>query len=219
MITEETRAKLVRSHLGHRHTEETKRKISEHSPKRGHPELNPFYGKHLSEEHRKNISISLKGKTNSGQFKKGMISWNSGTKGIVKANSGTFKVGHWKGRKLTREEIRKKLAPRPMSSLETKMLGIIEKNNLPFKFTGNGEFFIERKNPDFVNINGQKIAIEVYYKRHKEMFRGGLEDWKRERDEIFKKYGWKLLFFAETELTEDYVLSILGEGLTDDLAH
>lgn len=217
----ETKEKLRISHFGFKVSEETKKKISEHSPHKGHPELSPFYGKHLSEEHKKNISIALKGKTNSGQFKKGMTSWLYGTKGIAKANSGTFKPGHWKGKKLTKEEIRKKLAPRKMSSFEIRMQKIIDKNGLPYKFVGNGEFFIERKNPDFVNINGQKIAIEVYYKRHKEIFRGNVDEWKSERSKIFNKYGWKLLFFDETQINENYVLNILkyGDGLTDDIVN
>jgi len=32
--------------------------------------------------------------SNSGQFQKGCIAWNKGTKGVMKPNSGTFKKGH-----------------------------------------------------------------------------------------------------------------------------
>lgn len=54
----ETIEKLRLSHLGHHHTEESKQKIREHSPHLGHPELSPFYGKHLSKEHRENMDGS-----------------------------------------------------------------------------------------------------------------------------------------------------------------
>ena len=98
-----------------------------------------------------------------------------------------------------------------MSSLEKKFNDIIIKYGLPYVFVGNGKFFIERKNPDFVNCNGEKIAIEVYCRRHKEIFAGGLENWKSERERIFLKYGWKIMFFDETFKEED-ILNRLGGG-------
>lgn len=108
-----------------------------------------------------------------------------------------------KGKKLTKEHIKNCLKRRPMSSLELKFQNIILKNNLPYKFVGNGNFFIERKNPDFINTNGEKIAVEIYARRHKELFRGGIEQWKKEREEIFLRYGWKILFFDETQINDD----------------
>lgn len=93
------------------------------------------------------------------------------------------------------------------------MLKIIENFGLPYKFVGNGQFFIERKCPDFINCNGEKIAIEVYYKKHKEKFRNGLERWKDERQKIFNKYGWKILFFDETQVKDCFVLNKLNRGV------
>ena len=77
---------------------------------------------------------------------------------------------------------------------------------------GNGEIIVARKVPDFVNSDGEKVAIEVYYRRHKELFRGGLEVWKAERAKIFTKEGWKIIFFDETEVTLDKVLNKLPGG-------
>jgi len=108
------------------------------------------------------------------------------------------------------EEIRKCLRRRTPSSLEWKMINIIQKLNLPYKFIGNGQFFIEKFNPDFIEYNGKKIAIEVFYRRHKEQFRKGLEKWKQERQETFNKYGWKIIFFNETEVNERNILIKLG---------
>ena len=49
-----------KNHLGHKHSEETKKKWSEDRKGKNHI----FYGKHLSEEHRKRISESLRGEKN-----------------------------------------------------------------------------------------------------------------------------------------------------------
>lgn len=111
-----------------------------------------------------------------------------------------------KGKKLTKEHIKKSLRRRTSSSLELKMIEIIEKYGLPYKFVGNGKFFIERKNPDFINVNGEKIALEVFYRKHKEIFSKGLEKWKEEREKIFNEYGWKLMFFNELEVNEENVI-------------
>ncbi len=115
----------------------------------------------------------------------------------------------------TKEVIRKVLRRRPMSSLEIKFQGFIDKYKLPYKFVGNGEFFIERKNPDFVNINGEKKAIEVYARKHKEKMRNTtIENWKKERSDIFGKYGWEVIYFDEVELTEENVLKTLKGGIS-----
>lgn len=122
---------------------------------------------------------------------------------------------HIKDRPWLREpEIMKKALRRhPISSLEIKFQEIIDKHQLPYKYVGNGKFFIERKNPDFVNINGEKKAIEVYARKHKEKMRNiSIEEWKRERQNIFSKYGWEIIFFDEVQLNESNVLAILKGG-------
>lgn len=118
-----------------------------------------------------------------------------------------------KGQRRTKEEIRECLKRRPMSKLEVKVQRIIDKYGLPYKFVGNGDFFIERINPDFINTNGEKKAVEVYWRRHKEQFRGGgVEKWERDRKTILNKYGWQIIFIEGTALTESVVLSSLRGG-------
>lgn len=113
----------------------------------------------------------------------------------------------------TPEAIKKALRRRLPSSLEAKFQNIIDKYQLPYKFVGNGKFFIEGKNPDFININGEKKAIEVYARRHKESLRNlSIEKWKKVRQAIFAKYGWEVIFFNEVELTESNVLTVLKGG-------
>lgn len=120
----------------------------------------------------------------------------------------------WDNPKTRASLIQKVLTRKEMSSLEKKFNDILIKYNLPYKYVGNFAFFIERKCPDFININGQKIAIEVYYRKHKlnmgQSRNRTIEDWKKERTSIFNKYGWQLLFFDEIEVNENNVLKILG---------
>jgi len=144
-------------------------------------------GQEVSLEERKKRSVALKGK-------------------YVGKN-------HWAyGKKLTPEHIRNCLRRRGKSSLEEKFELIINKLELPYKFVGNGEFIIAGKNPDFINTNGQKIAVEVYYKRHKEQFRDGVDSWKQERQELFNQYGWQIEFFDALEVNDDIILGRLGGG-------
>lgn len=115
-----------------------------------------------------------------------------------------------RGRVLTREHVRRSLQRRPMSSLEEKFNRIVESAKLPFRFVGNGEVFIGRKNPDFVASDGRRIAVEVFYRRHKDQFRGGVDVWKAEREAEFGKNGWRVLFFDETQVQAERVEIALG---------
>lgn len=127
---------------------------------------------------------------------------------------------YWKGKKFTKEHIKKILHKRKMSSLEIKFNNIVIELNLPYKFVGNGKFFIERKNPDFINTNGEKIAIEVFYRKHKCIFYDRkinkkidysmLEKWKKSRTEIFERNGWKIIFLDETQVNKEYIRGISG---------
>lgn len=117
------------------------------------------------------------------------------------------------GRKQTKEHIRRSLYRRPMSSLEIRVNDTILKNNLPYKFVGNGQFFIERKNPDFINTKGKKIAIEVYCRLQKEKIRGvSVEKWKNDRSSLFAKYGWKIIFIEDYQTNNECDIINLMKG-------
>ena len=105
------------------------------------------------------------------------------------------------------------------TSLEQHFIALIQKHNLPYKYVGNGNFWIEHKNPDFVNINGEKICIEVRNKDTTYL-------WDKVTPQIYEqnlihhyqKYGWKcLVLFAKRtskrnwqfELSNNELISIL----------
>jgi len=139
------------------------------------------------------------------EFKKGHI---PAQKGKTKkdypnlANSGT--------RFFTKEHLRKILLRRIPNSLEKLFQKIIDENNLPYKYVGDGAFTIENYNPDFINTNGEKIAIEVYARYYKLKRNKTIEEWKDKRSNKFKEYGWNILYFNEDEVKEDNVLEVLG---------
>jgi very-short-patch-repair endonuclease len=179
-----TRKKLSESNKGKhffKHTLETRKKMS--LSRMGHP---------TSKETRKKLSIA----------NKGHIPWLKGKFGIIHSP--------FKGVKRSRDIVKRMLRRRKMSSLEIKFNEIVKKNKLPYKFVGNGKFFIENKNPDFINTNGEKIAIEVFHTKHKEQFRvGGVEEWKREREKLFNKYGWKIIYFNQVQINEENILNTI----------
>ena len=115
-----------------------------------------------------------------------------------------------KGKKLTAEHIRKVLTRRTPTSLEMKFKKIIEKHGLPYRFVGDGSFMIGRKNPDFINVNGEKIAVEVYARYYKLRHSDTVQAWKEEREKVSREYGWTAIFFDETQVNEGNILSQLG---------
>ena len=164
---------------------------------------------------------------NSGQFKKGIAPWNKRLKGYLKGRKITWgdKISKaLKGRKQSQELIEKRrqaiwgkeryemqvkailkgLMKRP-TSLEKQMMSIIKKYNLPYKYTGDGSFLVGHKNPDFVNINGEKKLIEVANLQHHD------QNYSRERSNYFKKWGWKSYIFRTDKLDEEEILEKIEE--------
>ena len=184
----------------------------------------------LSKETRDKISMSLMGNKrrlgtkHSAETRRKMSLSSLGVKkspqhraNISKAKTGVPtgfvpRTAFKKGRIPTKEQIRACLKKRPMSGLETRVKRVIDEYRLPYKFVGNGGFFIGRKNPDFINTN-EKKAVEVYWNRHKQQFaKGGLEGWKNERVRVFERYGWQPLFLEGTGLTKEKIVNVLKGG-------
>jgi len=108
---------------------------------------------------------------------------------------------------LRRKQLSKMMAGyrnRP-TSLEKIFIALCVKHNLPFRYVGNGEVWIVRKNPDFININGKKQLVEIlgnYW--HKEID-------VQELIKHYSKYGFECITIWEDELKdENLVLEKIG---------
>lgn len=94
---------------------------------------------------------------------------------------------------------------------ELKVLQIIEDNQFPFKYVGDGEVVIGRKCPDFINIDGKKQIIELFgdYWHKKQN--------PQDRIDLFAKYGFSTLVLWEHELKNpNAVLTKLKEFINAD---
>jgi hypothetical protein len=167
-----------------------------------------------------------KGQHNSPQteFKKGYIPWNKGKECpsiignknpmnnlIVREK---YRKKYWNDKDWEEKRIKaslKGLLKRP-TKLEQTFMKFIQKYNLPYRYVGDGSFLIGFKNPDFVNVNGKKICIEVANTIHHS------KDYEKQRIGYFAKWGWKcLVFFVEREndiwnLEEQDILNQIRKG-------
>jgi len=142
-------------------------------------------------------------------YGKSLTPWNKGMVGVIKKSELAKEKmrAYWENKEWREKQIERMLAglfKRP-TSLEQQMIDIIKKNNLPYKYVGDGSFIIGYKNPDFVNINGEKKLIEVANLQHHS------EDYPIKRAKYFSKYGWKSYIFRTKELDENIVLKTLKE--------
>ncbi len=199
-LSEEHKKKLSIAGRGRKCSEETRRKISKTEKGKKCPPL--------SEEHKKKISIANIGKKCSEETKKKISEANKGRVVLQKTKrkiSISSKVG------MTKDLIRKRLCRRTPTTLEEKFQKIIDKYDLPYKYVGDGSFILGHFNPDFININNEKIAIEVYARYYKLRNNKSINQWKEERSKIFRKYGWEIIYFNELEVNDLHILEVLNK--------
>lgn len=129
---------------------------------------------------------------------------NTGRKILEKIwkNNGKESAKRWAKKTIKQKEqwiieMRKAQEVRPTNP-EKIMREIIFKNNLPYRYTGDGKFWITNINPDFVNTNGQKIVIEVFGNYWHNLLNIKIMD--RKKKKILKKWGWKRIIIWEKEL-------------------
>jgi len=101
---------------------------------------------------------------------------------------------------LVKEKICKQLKSRNITGLERKVISIIKKYDLDFKYVGDGSFVLHGFNPDFINVNGKKQIIEVFYEYFKEKQYGSLDRYKKQRYAIYRGYGFDTLFIGHLDL-------------------
>ena len=138
----------------------------------------------------------------------------------TKSEAQEGKKNHQYGKKLTEEQKRKwRRQQTHRTKPELIFDEICKKNNLPFKYTGDGSFWIHNINPDFVEVNGKKIAVEIFGDYwHSPLLNKNLREDATliYRKKTLKKYGWKLIVFWQTDLlrkdAEQFVLSNLNPG-------
>lgn len=185
--TEETRRKISISKLGKHPSLEARQKMSKiGKAKFADPRNCPMYGKHLSEDSKKRMSKAHLGKTFSRETKQRM----SNARKLL-----------WQSPEYRAKIVPACLKSRRPTDLEQRLINIIIKYGLPYKYTGDGSFIIGRLNPDFVNVNGEKIAIEVFGGHWHQNKKGPLRT-EEGRRAILKEYGWKLIVIWGDELKQ-----------------
>ena len=86
---------------------------------------------------------------------------------------------------------------------EKKLIRLIRDNKLPYKYTGDFNFWVGGKNPDFVNCNGQKKIIELFGEWWH--FNKKNIPWKQTEfgtKAIYSQYGFKTLIIWDSELKD-----------------
>lgn len=99
------------------------------------------------------------------------------------------------------------------SAPEKQLQALISKHSLEYRYTGDGKFWIDSFNPDFVNCNGKKVLIEVHgdywHKRPEAIMRDS------RRSKIFASYGWREVVIWASELnalTEAQIIARIQEA-------
>ncbi|MCD6148534.1 helix-turn-helix domain-containing protein [bacterium] len=112
---------------------------------------------------------------------------------------------------------------------ERVFITMCDKYNLPFKYVGNGAFWIgnetEHLNPDFIATNNTKVVIEIFG----DFWDSPLFNRKIKRNHVltyrkafYKKWKWKCVFIWESDLlredAEQFVLELLKRELGESFA-
>jgi len=193
---------------GWKHSPETLRKIG--LALTGHPST--LKGKRLPEAWRQHISEGRKGMMFSDSHRENIRkarakqSFTPETRHKLSISLKRRSVeGRWvppfKGKKIpVHLKIRwAKLAAKAISirptSLEQIIIDVIKENHLPFKYTGDGKFFIGSRNPDFIDTMGRKICVEARPKKTCPIWNScSWQEYKQKKVTNYKKYKWKCLF-------------------------
>jgi very-short-patch-repair endonuclease len=157
---------------------------------------NSFFGRHHSEEARRKNREAKCGKNNPNYGKH--LSEETRRKMSEARKYQTFPTHHTKPEMIWQEIV-------------------MEKHNLPFKYTGDGSFWVGGSpaiNPDFIHLT-KKIAVEIFSYWHDPLRRNGKVRYAgtyEGRKKILKKYGWKMIVFWQDDLErEDAEVFVLSE--------
>lgn len=174
-----------RARRGYRHSQEARRKMSR-----------ALTGRKFSKEHVENWKRAY----NSGGYKPTLET----RKKIGEASRRLWRTKNYRD-KVVSNTLRS-LHQRP-TSLEKKMIDFIQKHSLSYLYCGNGSLVIGGKCPDFFNVDGKKVVIEVSSKTNKRMYGIEPQIYEKERINHFRKYGFKTLVIWAEELDNESSLS------------
>jgi len=171
---------LSKSHMGKSPSEETRLKMSDARRGSNHP----LFGKPRSKETRKRLALANIGKkaTEETKLKMRAVVRDEKFKAMVSETS----KKRWANPEYAKR-VMKKIHAKP-NNVELRIKDILETLfSTEWKYVGSGEVWIGGKNPDFINVNGQKKIIEFFGHRWH-----GPED-EETRRAHFKQYGFETL--------------------------
>ncbi len=229
----ETRSKISLALLGRKHTLETRNRMSssrlgennhmfgkagKEAPMYGRKgSLSPRYGTVQSTSTKNKISAAIKGENHPLYGKHHTTETKNR---ISKSNTGKYRTEKLK-RKLSRiftkrwkdpnfqKKVQNSCNLKPNKS-EQKLGALLKELTFgDYKYVGDFQFFLGGRNPDFMNVNGQKKLIELYgdYWHNKQKF--PKKHSPLERIKHFSKYGFDTLVIWESELKNNL------EGVVD----
>lgn len=108
----------------------------------------------------------------------------------------------WKNEEAVRKILKNKdLRP---NKAELKLIQLFKEENLPYKYVGDFKLMINGRNPDFVNIEGQKKLIELFGKFWHTERLSNITPKKhvKDRKSHFKKLGYDTLIIWDYELKD-----------------
>lgn len=112
---------------------------------------------------------------------------------------------YWEWKSESGQGLKSLLGIKDPNSLEQRIVKIIEDNNLPFKYVGDGKVVLSGRCPDFVHTDGQKKIIEVFGDYFHDPDLNETVEWERTeegRKELFKEFGFDTLVLWQSNLEE-----------------
>lgn len=215
----ETRKRFTKTRTGkpqpwnHKHTEETKHKISlantgQKHPNRKYPE---WFGERISAGKRTPLPetevINL--------YESGLSSKAVGEKygvweGVILRRLQRLGVPRRKRTcQLHTEESKRKsrlaLQSKP-NRVEERIQRFCITHQIPLRYVGNGEVWIGKRNPDFIDYNGRKIVVEIFSDYWHSPLKNPNVQWNRTVNptmKAYKKYGFDCKIGWDNQLKSD----------------
>jgi transposase/G:T-mismatch repair DNA endonuclease (very short patch repair protein) len=168
----EVKAKIAKAIREKWKNPDYRQRIVKFSRERFKGEKNPMYGKPVPEKRKKLISQKVK------EF--------------FKRNPEVIDI--------IKKARRNQKLPSHHTKPELKFIKICEKYSLPFKYVGDGSFWIGGINPDFIHSGGERIAVEIFGDYWHSPDKVPFYRTEHGRRAILNRFGWKLITLWEHEL-------------------